>query len=331
MSIFSQRMVKHLEDNITHLFPKHTQPTTIAETESIVGKKLTAMAQLLSLSPYDSDGDFQGKVLSVSYSNIEPIRLLCPSNIVCISSFCSKAGRSLIQSAKREDIPNITLIKNNTIYMNVTLLSAQCPACKTIYHVDHEMVKPPGGGQAQVYLNSALYIKIGRRIWTDHIFSSAVLKGMYSFHASSAAYTNFWNLSYGSSNSHIWQAFIQESIRTIASASDTNLMLSPNTNIYEIAREAFTYLGEAGIIRAANGHSCNECAQPYKQTADVIHHNNLATVLDDNELSLPIPLGQMAIPSSSYANYTTQPLVKMIVVDGIVMGPTVSCLFTLCF
>jgi len=58
MSIFSQRIIEHLDDRLAHLFKKHTCPVTNAETETSVGKKLTAMAETLNLSPYDDDGDF---------------------------------------------------------------------------------------------------------------------------------------------------------------------------------------------------------------------------------------------------------------------------------
>ena len=335
MSIFSQKIIEHLDDGLAHLFQKHTCPVTDAETELSVSKKLTAMAEILNLSPYDGDGDFRGKVLPTSYSKIDPIRILCPSNMVCISSSCPRSGRSLLRSGKIEDIPNVTLIKNTTVYKNVAILSALCPACDTTYHVDHDIVRSPSGGRAQVYLNSASYLKIGRRIWVDRIFSSSVLKGMYSFHASATAYMDFWNLSYAFNNSassfiisrrHIWQAFIQESIRSVASVSETNLILSPHATIYEVAREAFTYLGDGGIIRVADGHSCGECAQPYKKTADAIHHNNPTAVLEDNELPLPASVQQPPASSNSNAN---QSLVKMIVLDGIVMGPTVCFIFVL--
>src|SRR6266498_1757611 len=98
--------------------------------------------------------------------------------MVCISSSCPRSGRSLLRSGKIEDIPNVTLIKNTTVYKNVAILSALCPACDTIYHVDHDIVRSPSGGRAQVYLNSASYLKIGHRIWIDRIFSSSVLKGV---------------------------------------------------------------------------------------------------------------------------------------------------------
>jgi len=120
---------------------------------------------------------------------------------VPLTSTCPRSGHSLLRSGKIEDITNVTLIKNTTVYKNVTILSALYPACNTIYHVDYDIDRFPDGGRAQVYLNSASYLKIGHRIWIDCIFSSSVLKGMYTFHASATAYMDFWNLSYAFNNS----------------------------------------------------------------------------------------------------------------------------------
>ncbi|KAF8803179.1 hypothetical protein BYT27DRAFT_7110693, partial [Phlegmacium glaucopus] len=58
---------------------------------------------------------------------------------------------------------------------------------------------------------------------------------------------------------------------------------------------AFSLLGENGGIRLSNGHACSECTQDYKTTADYTPLNNNCCVL-----LLEI---------------------KMIVIDGIVMGP----------
>ena len=54
-------------------------------------------------------------------------------------------------------------------------------------------------------------------MWTDCNFSSAVLKSMYSFHASANTYCDYWNNTFGSSNpanrlklgqKQVWQAFV---------------------------------------------------------------------------------------------------------------------------
>ena len=103
--------------------------------------------------------------------------------------------RSLQQITKARDIPSVTLIKGFTIYENCPLLTGKCQDCKTLYLADHEWA-PMGNDlnrHVKVYLNSAKYLKVGQNIWVDRLFGNAVLCGMYSFHASTAAYTEFWN------------------------------------------------------------------------------------------------------------------------------------------
>jgi len=94
---------------------------------------------------------------------------------------------------------------------------------------------------------------------------------MYSFHASAAAYTDYWNNTFGHVNleysakldrRHIWQAFVQESVRSIAADQNVYLELNENLPIDEVTKAAFTALGQNGIIYAANGHTCAECTQP---------------------------------------------------------------------
>jgi hypothetical protein len=96
---------------------------------------------------------------------------------------------------------------------------------------------------------------------------------------------------------HIEQAFTQESIRTIAESMGTEFETDLNLPINEVIGEAFEALGENGMIHLARGHECSECSKPYKR-----------------------PDGQI-VPNAAP--------VKMIVLDGIVMGPTVSYFFPL--
>jgi CxC5 like cysteine cluster associated with KDZ transposases len=94
-----------------------------------------------------------------------------------------------------------------------------------------------------LYLNSAKYVKVGQSIWVDRVFSNAVVNAMYSFHASASAYMEFWNNSFGKteqevfhkiSHHQIWQAFVQESICTIATSADMEISLRDNLAIDEI-------------------------------------------------------------------------------------------------
>lgn len=176
---------------------------------------------------------------------------------------------------------------------------------------------------------------------------------MYSFHASAASYTEFWNNSFWShhqgdcsklSHQHIWQAFVQESVHSIAAVSDIDLELHDGLAIDDVTRQAFDILGENGIIRAADQHSCKECTQPYKRTADIITGDDPAALVDmDENQNVPALVGehadlaaeaaeqarQNAFHAASTADqdmaidYPTNSYSTMAVVDGIVISPPV--------
>ena len=114
----------------------------------------------------------------------------------------------------------MTLLKGSDIYQNISVLTGQCSKCKTLYSADHETLSEAVSEEEtqnrKIYLNSAIYLKVGQSIWVDRVFSNAVVNGMYGFHASASAYMEYWNNSFGVdklklSCCHIWQAFVQES------------------------------------------------------------------------------------------------------------------------
>jgi len=191
-----------------------------------------------------------------------------------------------VQDTQKCDIPSVTLIKDNKIYKKVSVLTGKCPDCKTSYSADHKHYFHEFGGAKQpkrVYLNSAKYLKIGSNLWVDQLFSSSVINAMYSFHASASAYSQYWNITYGTKSTnlscaHIWQAFVQDSLCTIAAESNIDLELNDPLNITEVTTQAFDLLGEQGIIRAADQHACSECTQPYKKTSDAVMNDPAAVV-----------------------------------------------------
>ena len=261
------------------------------------------------------------KLLPISQKEIQPVLVICPRSVVCEDMDC--IPRSLVQKTKLRDIPKVTLIKSTTIYKNVPLLTGHCPKCDTLYSADREKVLQNKANKkyTAVYLNSALYLKVGQSLWVDRVFSTAVLNGMYSFHGSASAYGEFWNNSFGTTNKEneylitrrqVWQSFVQESIRTIASSIDpsNNLELDAELKIKEVAEQAFNLLGQNGHIHSAAGHACAECTHKYKHTADVMPPDNDP---------------QNATTISEEMNVDFAP-VTMVVIDGIVMGPTVSIL-----
>jgi len=144
----------------------------------------------------------------------------------------------------------------------------------------------------------------------------------------------------------VWQAFVQESIRTIASAKNIELELKENFNIQEVAAAAFAKLGQAGIIEPGKAHSCSQCSQPHKPHADFMANEDPAAVIGVDENS--------AVPAleGEYANLSAWETVEqwqsahrrannindsatndmdmdydnctMVVMDGIVFGPKVK-------
>ena len=127
---------------------------------------------------------------------------------------------------------------------------------------------------------------------------------MFSFHASTSAYKEFWNNSFWNhqqgnfrklSHCQIWQAIVQESIHSIASVSEINLELQDGLAIDNITRQAYSILGENGLICAADQHTCQECTQPYKRTPDIITGDDPAALVGmDKNQNVPAYVGENA-------------------------------------
>ena len=162
----------------------------------------------------------------------------------------------------------------------------------------------------QLYLNSALYIKIGQKLWVDHKFSTSVMNGTHHLHASTSGWTNYFNDTYGNdcitlSRCQVWAAFIQESIQQASEISNLDFVTGDVSSIEEVTEEAFAALGNDGLIQPAKGHACAECSQPYRETSDVVLNPN-----NDSSTAAP-DSGQMQN-------------VTMRVIDGMVNGTKVN-------
>ena len=270
-------------------------------------------------------------------------------------------SRAILKQTRERDTPKAILIKGTKIYESVPVLAGQCPQCQTGYHADHEHSRNAENTWMKLYLNSAKYLKVGQNIWVDRTFSGAVLSGIYNFHASITAFVEFWNMSFWTtqwtnsrkvSHCQVWQAFIQESVRKVASASGFDLELPDRLPVAEIAKQAFNTLGEKGVIRSAEGHACSECTHEYKRKADELpeaddpaglvgideHHQVPAYVGDNNDQIIvdiadsddigseeePMEVDESSEPdhpNSEQIQIEQDPLnMNMAVMDGIVMG-----------
>lgn len=354
----ARALYEKVGDNRDRLFKKQELNPNKSDYDIIgdIGAKLDELATVLGLVPYNSKGNFQGKLKPISHKAFESAQVICPNAVVCEMSTC--IPRSLLQITRSRDIPRVTLIRGTTIYENVQLLAGQCPTCETIYYADHERVQEQNIDKTnkkerqkfeRIYLNSAKFLKVGQSLWVDRVFSNGVLNGMYSFHASASAYTEYWNNSFWKgvsttkqlSRRQVWDSFVQESIRTIAEASNRTLQLQDGLSINELTKEAFQALGENGIIAAADQHICGECTQKYKKTADFITGDDPAAVagIDNHLRSVPIFIGerpsqtfepgQHTAPSSENDMDVDSAPVKLVVLDGLLVGPA-HCAFDGC-
>ena len=205
---------------------------------------------------------------------------------------------------------------------------------QTSYFVDHETHGPPND-RLKTYLNDAVYLKVGQNTYVDHVFSNAVVNGIFSFHASTAAYAEFWTNSYGKAYSikvprrQMWQTFTQESIRVVSQELAIIFEAPNNTSISELTYRAYNSLGEKVGIRLSDRHACSECTQNYKAIADYAPQNNDPAALLGVDNNGPVPalahrnldIPNILIQAPNAGPTAIQSPVKMIVIDGIVMGP----------
>jgi hypothetical protein len=348
----SRAMIHRLNNNTAELFKSREYIENDQDYQiKQISKKLDSFVLLLGLTSYHRKGKYKKKLLPISHEEIKPVLTICPQNAFCMDRNCKDYGLS--QFTRTRDIPLVSLIKDNIVFKEVPVLTAKCRKCETSYFADHERFLMRDGSWNHCYLNSAQYLKLGQSLWADRKFSYAVVNGVYNFHASAAAYTQFWNdcqaiidSSIRITRRQVWQAFVQESIRTVAAEANINLELPDGLNIGEVTREAFEILGNKGIIQPSNDHSCSECTQPYKSRQEFINNDDpaaldpAALVGNDENENVPRLEGQYAELSEQEtvaaqqearqrANRSTSDdmdvdyaPVTMVVVDGIVMGPT---------
>lgn len=347
----ARALEEKLGDNVDRLFKQseHKEKMQSNQINGGISIKLDILSKVLKFHPYDTNGKRQKALKSVSEKDIEPAYVICPTSMECQTISCN--GQYFLLDTRDRDVPRVTLIKGAKIYDGVHVLTGKCTQCDTRYYADHESSKDPGvvGERKRFYLNSAKYLKVGQSLWVDRTFSGAVINATYSFHASSAAFAEFWNDSFRTiqetsfrklSRRQVWHAFVQESICRVAQSSGHTLELKDGLPIDDVTKHAFLSLGEKGVLRSAENHFCSDCTHDYKNTADIITGDDPAGLvgIDENQ-NVPVLTGDdayLAVQDAAQARLeaenamdidrTPSPSeaspVKMVVVDGVVMGPT---------
>jgi CxC5 like cysteine cluster associated with KDZ transposases len=104
-----------------------------------IATKLDKLAQHLDLIKYNKKGHLKSALKPISYKVIEAVHIICPASYQCVTSECG--FWSLLQTTKQRDIPLVTLVKDNTNYKNVPVLTGRCPNCTTLYSADQQKLK----------------------------------------------------------------------------------------------------------------------------------------------------------------------------------------------
>ena len=117
--------------------------------------------------------------------------------------------------------------------------------------------------------------------------------------------------------------------------------------IDDVTKHAFLSLGEKGIVRSAKNNFCSECTHDYKNIADIITGNDPAGLVGvDENHNVPVLTGEDAdlaaqdaaqarldVENAIDIDQTPSPSeatsVELVVMDGVVMGPT-HCAFDNC-
>jgi hypothetical protein len=163
MQALSRALMHQLKGDFEMLFHDKEFPDEENQQVTKLCTKLDKFALLLNLTPYSQRN--KGKLLPVSYDTIQGIPTICPSTPICLNAQCEPRG--LLQSSMLRDIPLVTLIKDNTTYQDVPVLTGKCTTCDTTYHGDHEQFRDKHKIWNKSYLSSAQFLKVGQSLWVD--------------------------------------------------------------------------------------------------------------------------------------------------------------------
>ena len=158
-------MLHQLKGDFQNLFHSKEFPDEENQQITKLCTKLDKFAILLNLTSYNHRNHFKGKLLPVSYDAIKGIPTICPDTPTCLNLKCEAHG--LLQASMLRDIPLVTLIKDNTVYQDVPVLTGKCTTCDTTYYGDHEHFQDRHNIWNKCYLSSAWFLKVGQSLWVD--------------------------------------------------------------------------------------------------------------------------------------------------------------------
>jgi hypothetical protein len=93
-----------------------------------IGEKMDNVVHGLGLYPYNQRGRLRQWIGEIDDSSISPIRLLCPSNAMCVTGDCEP--RALLQDTRERNVAQVTLCQGTQVFHDVAVLTGRCPSCK---------------------------------------------------------------------------------------------------------------------------------------------------------------------------------------------------------
>lgn len=324
------------------LLSQSKYPTVEMKTKEMLGS-LEALLEVLDIQPKQdlkTNNIIDDYAASpVNEDAIKQLVFLTPERNHCRNEYCG--GAALKVEPKEEDIPVITVIQGTTMHTNAKLIAGKCTVCKSKYYPgysSHPHVDDPDNEKANLryFTPDALFLKIGRNLWVDRIFAYALLQALYTF-ANFSSYAVYWTKCYWPSGldgkltfRNVKECFLQESIRRVNKAmKQVRFVTKHRISSNDLTVQAFQQLGMGGELPGVRNHKCPECTQPYvpPEIAGTGNRSSAVGVGGVDVAPVPNPtamenrdvvnrMGDVAAPPPRD--------VTMIVIDGIVMGTSVS-------
>ena len=110
MNCLANILLNKLDADASKLFHKkeHFDNMESLEKTSTLSKKLDGFAKLLKLYPVDKNGQFKGKLKSISHIAIQPIYIVAPNTPACLTEACNL--HSIHRETRDCDIAKVCVI-----------------------------------------------------------------------------------------------------------------------------------------------------------------------------------------------------------------------------
>jgi CxC5 like cysteine cluster associated with KDZ transposases len=203
--------------------------------------------------------------------------LLLTPHIECTSPGCN---RTRLRKVQREAQVSKAILIRNMVPVSIYHIGATCGGCNKWYWADSATTAETSFGQRnRIYDPDADELFLGKNLYGDRQFSRFVENTIYYCHGSFSGISKvfsdtFGQLIAGSSwdspaqhstlqGKHVWQAFLQNSIRKISSAQGICFTTPAKAKPSVIAESAWITLGNKGVLPRGLSHGCVECTHPH--------------------------------------------------------------------